>query len=128
MKALWLVSFRPIGKSKLNDFYQSLFVDSVKSTNFDITFSLTQFNEENVEEFINKKNIKNFFVIHLKSDVHKIIKLKKKMKIYKKKKNILGIDIKPEFPQNPHVTIENNFNNSLNNVSMDLIEKINKIV
>ena len=50
------------------------------------------------------------------------------MKVYKKKKNILGIDIKPEFPQNPHVTIENNFNNSLNNVSMDLIEKINKIV
>ena len=35
---------------------------------------------------IYKKNIKNFFVIHLKSDVHKIIKLKKKMKVYKKKK------------------------------------------
>ena len=69
MKALWLVSFRPIGKSKLNDFYQSLFVDSVKSTNFDITFSLTQFNEENVKEFINKKNIKNFFVNIPKSDL-----------------------------------------------------------
>ena len=69
MKALWLVSFRPIGKSKLNDFYQSLFVDSVKSINFDITFSLTQFDEENVEEFINKKNIKNFFVNIPKSDL-----------------------------------------------------------
>ena len=71
MKALWLVSFRPIGKSKLNDFYQSLFVDSVKSINFDITFSLTQFDEENVEEFINKKNIKNFFINIPKSDLPK---------------------------------------------------------
>ena len=34
MKALWLVSFRPIGKSKVNDFYQSIFVDSVKSIRF----------------------------------------------------------------------------------------------
>ena len=58
MKALWQVSFRPIGKSKINDFYQNLFVDSVKSINFDITFSLTQFDEENVEEFIKSKNIK----------------------------------------------------------------------
>ena len=36
MKALWLVSFRPIGKSELNDHYQSMFVDSVKDLDFDI--------------------------------------------------------------------------------------------
>ncbi len=61
MKALWLVSFRPIGKSKSNDFYQSIFVDSLKSINFDITFSLTQFDEENVKNFINSKEIKKFY-------------------------------------------------------------------
>ena len=55
MKALWLVSFRPIGKSKENDFFQSIFVDSIKSLDFDITFSLTQFEEPNVKEFIQKK-------------------------------------------------------------------------
>ncbi len=55
MRALWLVSFRPIGKSESNDFFQSTFVDSVKSINFDITFSLTQFDEKNVQDFINKK-------------------------------------------------------------------------
>ena len=32
MKALWLVSFRPIGKSKINDFIQSVFVDSINKT------------------------------------------------------------------------------------------------
>ena len=39
MKTLWLVSFRPIGKSKINDTYQSIFVDSVKSLNGDIKAS-----------------------------------------------------------------------------------------
>ena len=38
MKALWQVSFRPIGLSKINDFNQNLFIDSIKSINFDITF------------------------------------------------------------------------------------------
>ena len=52
MKALWLVSFRPIGKSKINDFFQSIFLDSIISLDFDVTFSLTQFDEENVKEFI----------------------------------------------------------------------------
>jgi len=61
MKALWLVSFRPIGNSKENDFYQSIFIDSIKNINFDITFSLTQFDEQNVEEFVKEKKIKNFY-------------------------------------------------------------------
>ena len=62
MKALWLVSFRPIGKSKINDRYQSMFVDSVKDLDFDITFSLTQFDEANVKNFIEEKKIKNFYI------------------------------------------------------------------
>ena len=61
MKALWLVSFRPIGKSKINDLFQNIFVDSVKSLDFDITFSLTQFDESNVKEFVEKKEIRNFY-------------------------------------------------------------------
>lgn len=62
MKALWLVSFRPIGKSKINDFFQNAFVESIKSLDFDVTFSLTQFEEPNVKEFIEKKEIKNFYL------------------------------------------------------------------
>ncbi len=62
MKALWLVSFRPVGKSKVNDIYQSIFVESVKSLDEDITFSLTQFDEQNVKQFIDDKNIKNFYI------------------------------------------------------------------
>ena len=64
MKALWLVSFRPIGKSKINDFFQSIFIDSITSIDCDITFSLTQFDEENVKEFIEKKKNKKSFYQH----------------------------------------------------------------
>ena len=61
MKALWIVSFRPVGKSKINDFYQNIFVESINAIDFDITFSLTQFEEENVNDFVNKKNIKKYY-------------------------------------------------------------------
>ncbi len=61
MKILWLVSFRPIGKSKSNDLFQSMFVDSVKSLNCDVYFSLTQFDESNVKKFVKQKKIKNFY-------------------------------------------------------------------
>ena len=62
MKALWIVSFRPIGQSKINDLYQSVFVESVKSLDFDVTFTLTQFDEPNVEKFISTKDIKSFYI------------------------------------------------------------------
>ena len=62
MKALWLVSFRPFGKSRINDLFQSIFVDSVKSLDFDVTLSLTQFDDLNVKKFIDEKNIKNFYI------------------------------------------------------------------
>ena len=71
MKALWLVSFRPIGKSKINDFFQSIFLDSITSIDFDITFSLTQFDEENVKEFVENKKIKNHYINIPKTELPK---------------------------------------------------------
>jgi adenylylsulfate kinase-like enzyme len=69
----------------------------------------------------NKKNIKNYIEIYLKSDLKKIIKNKKK-KIYNtEKKNIVGIDIKPELPKNPNITLINSFSNNLNSISNKLI-------
>ena len=79
MKTLWLVSFRPIGKSKINDTYQSIFVDSVKSLNGDITFSLTQFDEQNVKKFIEDKNIKCFYTNIPKKELPKDKKYSNKL-------------------------------------------------
>ena len=75
----------------------------------------------------NKKNIKKYIEIYIKSDVKKIISLNKK-KIYKNKKNIVGINIKPQFPKNPDIIIDNNFNKSLNKMEIELRSKIDKII
>ena len=79
MKALWLVSFRPIGKSKTNDLFQSVFVDSIKNLNFDVTFSLTQFDETNVQKFIEEKNLKCFYKNIPKKDLPKEKKYSNKL-------------------------------------------------
>ena len=63
--------FRPKGKSKINDFYQNTFVESIKSIDADITFSITQFDEQNVKEFIDQKKIKNFYVNFTKDKLPK---------------------------------------------------------
>ena len=49
MNVLWMTSLRPLGKSIENDKIQELFVKSVLNINKKITFSLTQFDDDNVE-------------------------------------------------------------------------------
>ena len=77
----------------------------------------------------NKKNISNYIEIYIKADLKKIIKTKKK-KIYYKKNigNIVGIDIKPEFPQKPDILLINNLEKDINSLAKNLINRINKII
>ena len=64
MSILWMTSLRPIGKSAENDRIQELFIKSVLNINEEITFSLTQFDDDNVEEYLNSNQVnchyKNF--------------------------------------------------------------------
>ena len=46
----------------------------------------------------NKKNIKKYIEIYIKSDLDKIID--KKKKTYLIRKNVVGVNIKPQFPKN----------------------------
>ena len=77
----------------------------------------------------NKDNIENYIEIYIKSDLRKIINLRKK-KIYHKKniKNLVGIDIVPEYPKKPNIIINNFFNKSKEKISKELVEKIKKII
>ena len=108
MKALWLVSFRPIGSSKVNDFYQSLFVDSIKSIEFDITFSLTQFDEKNVKEFVDNKKIKNFYVNIPKTSLPKNKKYSNKLMLQNSLNQFLENDFQYLIYSTADIIVPNN--------------------
>ena len=76
----------------------------------------------------NKKNIDNYVEIYVKVDVKKVIKRGKKSLYLKNKKNIVGIDIKPELPKQPHIIIKNNFDRSIKDLSDEAIKKIQDLI
>ena len=76
----------------------------------------------------NRHNIDNYLEIYVKSNIKKIISQRKK-KIYKKtkiKKDIVGINIKPELPNNYDILIHNNFDRDTSQIAKELISKIKK--
>ena len=75
-----------------------------------------------------RDNIDNYLEIYIKADLNKIIKLKRK-KIYNKKRryDVVGITIKPEFPKHPDIVINNDFKKSTDDLANNLIKKILKI-
>ena len=96
----------------------------ITDQNINVVFSLVGLMDE--PRLWNKKNIKKYIEIFIKSNVKKII-LNNKKKIYKKNKNIVGLNIKPEFPKKPDIIIDNEFNKNLDVLKSELIEKIFKI-
>ena len=76
---------------------------------------------------LNRKKISNYIEIYIEADLNEIIK-KTKKKIYKNKKNLIGKDIKAEFPKKPDIKIKNKFNNSVNQLSIELIKEISKVI
>ena len=75
----------------------------------------------------NRKHIDKYIEIYIKSKIQNIL-LNNKKKIYKLKKNIVGINIKPQFPKKPDIIIENNFNKDLNKINLELKLKVKKIL
>ena len=72
-----------------------------------------------------KKKIRNLIIIQIKSNIDDAKKNKKH--IYKLKKNIVGIDILPDFPKNPHIIIENDFKKTIKRLSYELIGRLKKL-
>ena len=62
MNVLWMTSLRPIGKSVENDRIQEIFIESLINLNSKITLSLTQFDDEGIEDYINKKILINILL------------------------------------------------------------------
>ena len=75
-----------------------------------------------------KKNIKNYIEIFIDADI-KMLKKMNVRKFYKDgSKNVWGIDIKPEFPINPDITIKNNFTKKIDFLAIKILKKIENII
>jgi adenylylsulfate kinase-like enzyme len=72
----------------------------------------------------NRKNINNYVEIYIKSDIKKIIKNRKKKIYHQNKKDIVGLDIKPEYPKKPHIILNNNFKKNIDDCAKELMVKI----
>ena len=72
----------------------------------------------------NKLNINNYIEIYIESDIKKLMNKKKKFFYKGNYKNIVGKNLKAEFPKKPDITIKNTFTKPLNDLSRELIKKI----
>ena len=77
---------------------------------------------------INRKIFTNYVEIYIKSDIKKLRQQKRKKFYLKKTKNVWGIDLKPQYPKNPHITIENNGKKSLKLIKSELLKKIDLVL
>ena len=74
----------------------------------------------------NRKNIDNYCEIYIKSSIKKIIKAKKKKLYLNSKKNLMGVDIKPELPKNSDIIINNDLKKKPKSLKIILLKKIFK--
>ena len=73
----------------------------------------------------NKKNIKNYVEIFIKANIEKL-KKQKKRRLYKYNKNVVGIHIKPQFPNKPNIKVLNNFKESIRDIAGKIFKQIEK--
>lgn len=103
-KILNLNKYKKNDRIKNSHLFSKL-INLLSEKNINIIFSIVGLNNEIRK--IYKKNIKKIFLIMVDTDLNQIIKLRKKKHIYNQKKNIVGLDIKAEFPKNPNYILKN---------------------
>jgi len=72
-----------------------------------------------------KKNYRDYLSIYIESELSNLKKRDKK-KIYKNKKDIVGINIKYDFPKNSDLYIENNLSKKIFLKNIRLLENLIK--
>lgn len=72
----------------------------------------------------NRKNLKNYTEIYIKTDMKKLLKNKNKPFYKFKTKNVWGLDLMPQFPKDSEIVIENNFDKSPAELAKIIYEKI----
>ena len=76
----------------------------------------------------NRKNIKSYMEIFIKSDIQELIKRKNKYFYIKKNKKVWGLDLKPQFTKKPHILIINDFSKKTALITKKIFIKIKSIL
>jgi adenylylsulfate kinase len=121
-KIFELKDYSLIGRKRIGMQYSKLF-QKITDQNINVLFAGGVLIEKVRKN--NKKNIDNYLEIYIKCNQKKIIS-KNFKKLYLKTKNLVGLKIKPEYPKNPHIIINNDFKKDIEMLSNDLIKKINQ--
>jgi adenylylsulfate kinase len=123
-----LFNFKGYSKSDRirNSFTFTKFIKFLTSQKINVIYTVVGLNY--AAKSIYKKSLNNFIEIFISADIQKILKMKIKKRVYKSKKNIVGIDIKPEFPKKANITIRNNFDRPTIKLSNELIDKLQKMI
>ena len=105
----------------------SLFAKYITEQKINIILTVVGMIEE--QRKWNRTNIENYIEIYIKSTIKDIVKLNKK-KIYHQKNSgeIVGIEIKPEYPKKPDIKIINSFKSTTDQMAKILINNINKLL
>tara|TARA_B100001250_G_C19605358_1_gene702493 strand:+ start:180 stop:701 length:522 start_codon:yes stop_codon:yes gene_type:complete len=117
---------------KLNDFsklgrlnvFKKYVLISRLITNQKINLIFTVVGLNKKYQYLLKKKFKNIITILIKTNIHKVSKMKIK-KTYEEKENIVGLNIKPDYPKY-EIILVNNFKKNLDKLSLELINKIKK--
>ena len=73
-----------------------------------------------------KLKIKNYIEILVKTDLKKIKKLNLRKFYTDGSANVWGLDLKPEYPKRPSISIKNNFKVDLNKLSLNILNQLKK--
>lgn len=119
-------SFNFFSKKKRLDYALSYskFCKFISSQNINIIIATVSMFHE-VREW-NKKNIDNYLEIYIKSDIDVLIKQKKKFFYKRNSLNIVGKNLAAEYPKKPDIVLNNNFKESVDNLSKNLVKQIFK--
>ena len=121
-KIFELNDYSLVGRKRIGMQYSKLF-QKITDQNINVLFAGGVLIEKVRKN--NKKNIDNYLEIYIKCNQKKIIS-KNFKKLYLKTKNLVGLKIKPEYPKNPDIIINNDFKKNIKKLSEDLIIKINQ--
>ena len=115
-----LIGYKKKERLKIGLMYSKFFSRILKQ-NINIIFSGVVLSHK-IQKY-NRKKIKNYIEIFIDSDISKNKKIKK---IYNKTKNVVGIDIAPEYTLKPEVKCFNKYKKPLRKLAKEIFILIKK--